>query len=111
MALTVLQVRGKHPRLYVSRFGSSVDLVTNIVLSTFASILTFFRLWDRARSARLWWDDFWAFLTMVFLFLNMADLELHLQGTDPNKYSRGTKLGLAYTYVLLYGQKAIRTAR
>ncbi|KAF8816527.1 hypothetical protein BYT27DRAFT_7127747 [Phlegmacium glaucopus] len=94
-----------HPHSFLLLFGdfcitmfrdiaTSQVRVVNYVLTSIAVVVTCLRLWDRARSARLWWDDAWALITMLFLVTFMAVVEVHLQ--DPDKHSMGVKLVVAY---------------
>ncbi|KIJ40421.1 hypothetical protein M422DRAFT_173811, partial [Sphaerobolus stellatus SS14] len=48
------------------------NIVTNFVLTALATVVTFLRLFDRARSARLWWDDAWAAFTVLLINIFMA---------------------------------------
>ncbi|KAF8994593.1 hypothetical protein BDQ17DRAFT_1430971 [Cyathus striatus] len=68
--------------------------VANFVLTSVAVVLTGFRLFDRARTARLWWDDAWAGLSIVFIITFMASVEVHLQ--DPTRNSQAVKIAAYY---------------
>jgi len=74
--------------------------ITNFVLTALATVVTFFRLFDRARSARLWWDDAWAALTVIFINIFMAGVEIHLQ--DPSRHSQGVKIAVYYVCDLFF---------
>ncbi|RXW18178.1 hypothetical protein EST38_g7675 [Candolleomyces aberdarensis] len=39
--------------------------------------LTCFRLWDRRRTGRLWWDDCWAFICMLFVIAFMTSFGIY----------------------------------
>ncbi|KIJ40436.1 hypothetical protein M422DRAFT_173713 [Sphaerobolus stellatus SS14] len=47
-------------------------MVSNFMLTALATVVTFLRLYDRARSARLWWDDAWAAFTVLLINIFMA---------------------------------------
>ncbi|KAF8164765.1 hypothetical protein B0H34DRAFT_670777 [Crassisporium funariophilum] len=68
--------------------------VVNFALTAIAVVVTCLRLWDRSRTARLWWDDAWAAITMLFLVTFMAAVEVHVQ--DPARHSMNVKLTVAY---------------
>ncbi|KAG1840055.1 hypothetical protein DFJ58DRAFT_94987 [Suillus subalutaceus] len=68
--------------------------VVAIVLSIVAVIVTSFRLCIRARHKRLWIDDAWAALCMIFTFiLSIVDC-LYLQ--DYERYPQGARVALYY---------------
>ncbi|KIJ63095.1 hypothetical protein HYDPIDRAFT_168681 [Hydnomerulius pinastri MD-312] len=54
--------------------GVSVLLVLSTVFHGLAVILTSFRLWFRYHIRRLWWDDFWAALSLCCDFVCMVVL-------------------------------------
>ncbi|KAJ7018982.1 hypothetical protein C8F04DRAFT_1149227 [Mycena alexandri] len=50
-----------------------------------AMVVTYFRLFDRYRPGKLWWDDFWAFVcTLCAIFFITVTL-LHIQSPSPLK--------------------------
>ncbi|KAH9483246.1 hypothetical protein JR316_0005350 [Psilocybe cubensis] len=71
--------------------------IVNYVFSSIAVLVTCFRLWDRMRTHRIWWDDIWAFMAMILLVVFMAAVEVHLQ--DPYTHSMRLKLIIAYMYL------------
>ncbi|KAJ7017550.1 hypothetical protein C8F04DRAFT_1155496 [Mycena alexandri] len=55
------------------------------VLLPSAMVVTYFRLFDRYRRGKLWWDDFWAFVcTLCAIFFITVTL-LHIQSPSPLK--------------------------
>ncbi|KIK42300.1 hypothetical protein CY34DRAFT_153491 [Suillus luteus UH-Slu-Lm8-n1] len=72
-----------------------VEIVdADIVLTTVATIVTTFRLCIRARQKRLWIDDAWAALGMIFnSALLVADC---LYMRDYKKYPQGIRIALYY---------------
>ncbi|KAJ7651150.1 hypothetical protein FB45DRAFT_1018503 [Roridomyces roridus] len=62
------------------------------VLPPFACLVTFFRLYLRARHGKLWYDDLWAFLSAIFSIILVLALMLHLEDTKhhylPNQRSK-----------------------
>ncbi|KAG2144229.1 hypothetical protein DEU56DRAFT_235986 [Suillus clintonianus] len=68
----------------------AVDIVFTLV----AIIATSFRLYVRVRQGRLWIDDAWATLGMIFNFTLLVALCLYLQ--DYKKYPQGTRVALYY---------------
>ncbi|KAG2356669.1 hypothetical protein BDR07DRAFT_1491644 [Suillus spraguei] len=74
--------------------SSGPTLVVGIVLTIVAVIVTSFRLCIRTRRKRLWLDDAWAALGMIFnLMLLIADC-LYLQ--DFERYPQTTRIALYY---------------
>ena len=47
--------------------GADESKVANMVLPIIATVVTLFRLFERTRQGRLWFDDAWALLAMVFV--------------------------------------------
>lgn len=68
--------------------------VLTYVLPMFSIVVTLFRLWDRSRKGRLWWDDFWAFMSMIFFIILVASAELHTE--DQSHYTQVTRVALYY---------------
>ncbi|KAF8994592.1 hypothetical protein BDQ17DRAFT_1430970 [Cyathus striatus] len=68
--------------------------VANYVLSSIAVAVTCLRLVDRARTRKLWWDDAWAGVSILFTVTFMAALEIHLQ--DPARHSKGIRIAAYY---------------
>jgi hypothetical protein len=68
--------------------------VAGIVLTIVAVIVTSFRLYLRAREKRLWIDDAWAALGMIFNFILLIVDCLYLQ--DYERYPQGTRVALYY---------------
>jgi uncharacterized membrane protein len=54
-------------------------LVADIVITIIAIIVTSFRLYVRVRQGRLWIDDAWATLGMIFDFILLVALCLYMQ--------------------------------
>ncbi|KAG1884276.1 hypothetical protein F4604DRAFT_1676930 [Suillus subluteus] len=69
-------------------------LVAGIVLTIVAVITTSFRLSVRARQKRLWIDDAWAALGMIFNFILVIVDCLYLQ--DYERYPQGARVALYY---------------
>ncbi|KAG1725772.1 hypothetical protein EDD22DRAFT_450593 [Suillus occidentalis] len=67
----------------------------NIIITIIATVVTSFRLYVRVRQRRLWIDDAWATLGMIFDFILLVALCLYLQ--DFEKYPQGTRIALYYT--------------
>ncbi|KDR73778.1 hypothetical protein GALMADRAFT_100630 [Galerina marginata CBS 339.88] len=103
----------------LSNLTSEDVRVVNYVLTAIAVTLTCFRLWDRTRTGRLWWDDTSAGATMILLVVFMAAVEVHLQ--DPTRVSilltvirlslgklrtilKRTGVGFFLTWVFLFAQ-------
>ncbi|KIJ30171.1 hypothetical protein M422DRAFT_99196, partial [Sphaerobolus stellatus SS14] len=70
--------------------------VASFTLISIASLITLFRLFVRARSKRLWWDDGWAALCLVFANVFMAAIDIHLQPS-----STSARLSILYTIIRL----------
>ncbi|KAG2066009.1 hypothetical protein BDR04DRAFT_1107505 [Suillus decipiens] len=68
--------------------------VAGIILTIVAVIATSFRLFIRAQHKRLWIDDAWAALGMIFNFILLIVDCLYLQ--DYEKYPQGTRIALYY---------------
>ncbi|OBZ66338.1 hypothetical protein A0H81_13627 [Grifola frondosa] len=68
--------------------------IVNFVLSLTSIILTLFRIYERYRNRKFWWDDAWAALTLVLAIIFMIAVELHLE--DPTKFPRNVKISLYY---------------
>lgn len=68
--------------------------VADIILTIVAVIVTSFRLYVRVRQVRLWIDDAWATLGMIFDFILLVADCLYLQ--DYEKYPQGTRVALYY---------------
>ncbi|KAG2339023.1 hypothetical protein BDR05DRAFT_637529 [Suillus weaverae] len=68
--------------------------VVDIVITVVATIVTSFRLYVRAQKGRLWIDDAWAALGMIFDFILLVALCLYLQ--DFEQYPQGTRVALYY---------------
>ncbi|KAG2066008.1 hypothetical protein BDR04DRAFT_1234246 [Suillus decipiens] len=82
--------------------------IAGIVLTIVAAIATSFRLLIRARHKRLWIDDAWAALGVIFnLILLIADC-LYLQDYVPRTFFRRVLISTAITFgivwVLLFSQ-------
>jgi hypothetical protein len=54
-------------------------LVADIIITIIATVVTSFRLYVRVRQRRLWIDDAWATLGMIFDFILLVALCLYLQ--------------------------------
>ncbi|KAJ7778987.1 hypothetical protein B0H16DRAFT_1711339 [Mycena metata] len=48
------------------------------VLLPFACLVTYFRLYDRYRRGKLWWDDFWAFMCTLCAIVFVTVTLLHI---------------------------------
>ncbi|KAG1827973.1 hypothetical protein EV424DRAFT_1536972 [Suillus variegatus] len=68
--------------------------VVNIVLAIVAAIVTSLRLCLRARKRRLWIDDMWAALGMVFTFMLLIADCLYMQYYE--RYPQDTRIALYY---------------
>lgn len=68
--------------------------VVDIVITITAIVVTSFRLYVRVRQRRLWIDDAWATLGMIFDFTLLVALCLYLQ--DFEKYPQGVRIALYY---------------
>ncbi|KAG1884275.1 hypothetical protein F4604DRAFT_201683 [Suillus subluteus] len=68
--------------------------VVGIALTSVAVIVTSFRLCIRARHKRLWIDDAWAAIGMIFNFMLLVADCLYLQ--DYQRYPQGTRVALYY---------------
>ncbi|KAG2747541.1 hypothetical protein P692DRAFT_20834567 [Suillus brevipes Sb2] len=68
--------------------------VVEIVITIIATVVTSFRLYVRVRQRRLWIDDAWATLGMIFDFTLLVALCLYLQ--DFEKYPQGVRVALYY---------------
>jgi len=64
------------------------------VLLPLACLVTFFRLFERYRRGKLWWDDFWALICTVCAALFIVVTLLHLE--DPGKMKRNEKIAVFY---------------
>ncbi|KAJ2929435.1 hypothetical protein H1R20_g7664, partial [Candolleomyces eurysporus] len=63
--------------------------------------LTCFRLWDRQRTGRLWWDDCWAFICMLFVIAFMTSFGIYFD--DPITWS--ARISILFTVIRLqYGR-------
>ncbi|KAJ7634731.1 hypothetical protein FB45DRAFT_909702 [Roridomyces roridus] len=65
------------------------------VLPPFAIVVTYFRLYLRKRARKLWWDDFWAFVSTLFAIAFVVVIFLHI---DPNTttLSQNAKVAIYY---------------
>ncbi|KAE9408413.1 hypothetical protein BT96DRAFT_970719 [Gymnopus androsaceus JB14] len=63
--------------------SSQLGMLLAICITFFgiAQVSTVARIWIRYRKQRLWWDDGWAFLTMLLSIL--MDILMFLDGVDP----------------------------
>ncbi|KAE9408412.1 hypothetical protein BT96DRAFT_849516 [Gymnopus androsaceus JB14] len=61
--------------------SSTTNRVFCITFFGIAQVSTVARIWIRYRKQRLWWDDGWAFLTMLLSIL--MDVLIFVQGLDP----------------------------
>ena len=59
--------------------GPDESKVANTVLPIVATVVTSFRLFQRMRQGRLWLDDAWAMLAMVFVISLMVTDWLYLR--------------------------------
>ncbi|KAG2031155.1 hypothetical protein BDR03DRAFT_986583 [Suillus americanus] len=78
----------------MSSSGPTLAQIEGIVLTIVAVITTSFRLCVRARQKRLWIDDAWAALGMIFNFILVIVDCLYLQ--DYERYSQGARVALYY---------------
>ncbi|KAJ7616094.1 hypothetical protein FB45DRAFT_1064235 [Roridomyces roridus] len=67
-----------------------------LVLSPFACIVTFFRLWLRYARGKLWWDDFWALMGSFFTIFFIAVFMLHVRDPDTNPMSQQARVVVYY---------------
>ncbi|CCL99491.1 uncharacterized protein FIBRA_01509 [Fibroporia radiculosa] len=74
--------------------------IVNFVLPTTSICLTIIRLYDRAATRRLWWDDAWAAFTMVLSLVFMVIVELFVQYhiEAPDKFPQDVKISIYYMY-------------
>ncbi|PCH34899.1 hypothetical protein WOLCODRAFT_139640 [Wolfiporia cocos MD-104 SS10] len=68
--------------------------VVNFVLPSIAILVTIFRLYDRASNHRLWWDDAFAALSMLFAIVFMAAIEMHAE--PPTRFPRHVEVSIYY---------------
>ncbi|KAE9406590.1 hypothetical protein BT96DRAFT_222241 [Gymnopus androsaceus JB14] len=61
--------------------SSTTNRVFCLTFFTIAQLSTIARIWIRYHKQRLWWDDGWAFLTMLILIL--MDILSFLEGSNP----------------------------
>ena len=59
-------------------------IVTTCVLPSIAILVTSFRLFDRLRRSKFWWDDGWALASLVLTIIFMVAVLLHIKGTSKN---------------------------
>jgi hypothetical protein len=76
-------------------------LVAEIVIAIVAIIVTSFRLWIRVRQGRLWIDDAWATLGMIFDFVLLVADGLYLQDYGERLH------GVYVAYILLKKRRKI----
>ncbi|KAI6156781.1 hypothetical protein BKA82DRAFT_712343 [Pisolithus tinctorius] len=74
--------------------------VVGTVLPIAAMVVTSFRLFVRMRQCRLWLDDVWAALAIVFDIISLAAFWLYLH--DYARYSQNTRVALYYTNVQIF---------
>ncbi|KAG1808972.1 uncharacterized protein BJ212DRAFT_632023 [Suillus subaureus] len=74
--------------------------IAGIVLTIVAIIVTSLRLYVRARQKRLWIDDAWAALGMIFNFMLLVTDCLYLQ--DYERYPQSTRVALYYMDVQFF---------
>ncbi|KAF6758719.1 hypothetical protein DFP72DRAFT_179919 [Ephemerocybe angulata] len=79
----------------------STAKTTGWVLGTTGVVLTCFRLWDRRRSGRLWWDDCWAFISMLLIIVFMTAFGIYFE-SDPTKFSQSVKVAGYYLCCSLF---------
>ena len=70
---------------------SNNDSVAVVALSLTCTSLavTLFRLWDRKRHGRMWWDDYWAAFGMIFLSSWTAAIWIY---TDPGMHHKSIEI-------------------
>ncbi|EKM51748.1 uncharacterized protein PHACADRAFT_262067 [Phanerochaete carnosa HHB-10118-sp] len=66
--------------------------ITSAICSAFATGITCYRLW--LRRDRYWWDDAGAFLSMIFLFLQVASVFMHVP--DPRVLTHTDNIAAYY---------------
>ncbi|ESK85066.1 hypothetical protein Moror_11038 [Moniliophthora roreri MCA 2997] len=67
-----------------------------IIGATMAILATVFRLYLRARKRNLWWDDFWAGLSMVAMIIMLTGMMLFTSPPDAHPYN--TKIAAYYMF-------------
>ncbi|KAI0084845.1 hypothetical protein BDY19DRAFT_997408 [Irpex rosettiformis] len=72
--------------------------VTSAVCSFFAILITAFRLY--LRRAKFWWDDACAFLSSIFLVVQVVAVFLHLP--DPHALSRTGNIAVYYVMAISF---------
>ncbi|KAJ7076209.1 hypothetical protein B0H15DRAFT_864546 [Mycena belliarum] len=82
----------------MSTTGPTIKQLTivNAVLLPFACLVTFFRLYLRYARRRLWWDDFWAFVSAMFSFVWIGSLTLHLKDPGTSTIPQNSKIAIYY---------------
>ncbi|KIK32730.1 hypothetical protein CY34DRAFT_18840 [Suillus luteus UH-Slu-Lm8-n1] len=81
--------------------------VADIVITIIAIIVTSFRLYVRVRQGRLWIDDAWATLGMMFDFILLITLCLYMQDYVPGTFRRVlmfTAIAFGTVWALLFSQ-------
>ncbi|KAG1808981.1 uncharacterized protein BJ212DRAFT_632794 [Suillus subaureus] len=73
--------------------------VVAIVLTVVAVIVTIFRLCIRAQQKRLWIDDAWAALSMIFNFMLLIVDCLYAQ--DYERYPQGARVAIYYICMVI----------
>lgn len=68
--------------------ASELLKVVLCVLPPFACVVTYFRLYVRGARGKLWWDDFWAFLSTLLTIVFVVAVMLHVR--DPSMCSHFT---------------------
>ncbi|OBZ69447.1 hypothetical protein A0H81_10643 [Grifola frondosa] len=75
--------------------------IINFTLTSTGILATLFRLFDRTRNKKLWWDDAWAAFTMTMAMLFMSVAEVHFE--DPSgKNSRAVSIAIYYLCAQCY---------
>ncbi|KAJ7737559.1 hypothetical protein B0H16DRAFT_1529755 [Mycena metata] len=83
--------------------AASADQIRDVlcVLLPVAMLVTYFRLFERYRRGKLWWDDFWALMCTVWAIAFIIVTLLHLQ--DPAGIKQNEKIIVFYlTGVFFY---------
>jgi hypothetical protein len=71
--LSVAAWRGRSHLLHaVIAMSDSIFLIlaTATTLGVLALAFTIFRVWHRFRKLHLWWDDYWAMISLFFSLIN-----------------------------------------
>jgi len=103
MVLEINDVRGKNQRFTGWQALADLATVVNFFLTGVAVVATLFRLYDRQRTGRIWWDDAWAGFCMILLVIFMVAVEVHVQ--DPGKNHMSFQVSVCAHWLMVLSTK------